>query len=154
MQIKNQSNDLYWMQRALEQAQQAEKHNEVPVGAIVVLDNQIIGAGWNQPILSCDPTAHAEIMALRAAAIKTNNYRLLNATLYVTIEPCAMCCGALIHSRIKRLVYGAHDPKTGAVSSVFNLLDDARLNHRVSVTQGLLAIESATLLQDFFRGKR
>ncbi len=146
--------DHHWMQHTLNLAQHAAKQNEVPVGAVVVLDNQIIGEGWNQPISSCDPTAHAEIIALRNAAKKIGNYRLLNTTLYVTIEPCPMCCGAFIHARIKRLVYGAQDPKTGAVSSIFNLLDNPRLNHRVQVTHGLLAEESAALLQQFFSARR
>jgi tRNA(adenine34) deaminase len=142
------------MRRALELARHAETLGEVPVGAVVVHDAEIIGEGWNQPITSNDPTAHAEIMALRAAAQRARNYRLTDTTLYVTLEPCAMCAGAIVHARIGRVVFGAPDPKAGAGGSVFNLLANERLNHRASVQGGVLAEESARLLQGFFQGRR
>ena len=143
-----------WMRRALELARRAGDEGEVPVGAIVVRDGVILGEGWNRPIGSSDPTSHAEINALRAAAIATANYRLPHATLYVTLEPCAMCAGAIIHARIARLVYGATDPKTGAAGSVFDIAGTTRLNHRVDVLGGVLESESAALLRDFFRERR
>jgi tRNA(adenine34) deaminase len=146
--------DLFWMQHALELANRAEAEGEVPVGAVVVYDEQVIGEGWNRPILDSDPTAHAEIMALRSAAKKIKNYRLLDTTLYVTLEPCIMCSGAIIHSRVKRVVYGAQDPKAGAVESIFNILGTDCLNHQVDVTGGVLATECGQLLTDFFRKKR
>jgi len=147
-------NDQFWMQRSLELAQRAEADGEVPVGAVIVMDNEIIGAGWNRPIAGHDPTAHAEINALRAAASQLGNYRLCATTLYVTLEPCVMCAGAIIQARVARVVYGATDPKTGAAGSVFAILGTERLNHRVEVTGGILAAESGALLQDFFRNKR
>jgi tRNA(adenine34) deaminase len=146
--------DEQWMGLALEEAARAAEAGEVPVGAVVVLDGRLLASGHNTPIASHDPTAHAEIVALRAAAREAGNYRLSGATLYVTIEPCAMCCGAALHARIARLVYGADDAKAGAVRSVHRLLDDARLNHRVEVTAGVRATECGTRLSDFFRAKR
>jgi len=146
--------DLFWMQHALELANRAESEGEVPVGAIVVCDEQVIGEGWNRPIIDNDPTAHAEIMALRSAAKKINNYRLLDTTLYVTLEPCIMCSGAIIHSRVKRVVYGATDPKAGATESAFNILGTDCLNHQVNVERGVLAEECGQVLTDFFRKRR
>ena len=146
--------DLYWMRHALELAARAESEGEVPVGAIVVFENKIIGEGWNRPIIDNDPTAHAEIMALRSAATKINNYRLLDTTLYVTLEPCIMCSGAIIHSRVKRVVYGAKDPKAGAVESAFTILGTDCLNHKVNVTRNILAEECSQVLTDFFKKRR
>jgi tRNA(adenine34) deaminase len=146
--------DAHWMGLALEEAARAAHAGEVPVGAVVVLDGRCLASGHNQPIASHDPTAHAEIVALRAAAGTLGNYRLTGATLYATIEPCAMCCGAALHARIARLVYGADDAKAGAVRSVHRLLDDARLNHQVEVTAGVRAAEGGALLREFFRAKR
>ncbi len=146
--------DTYWMQEALILAKQAAALGEVPVGAILVLNGQKIAEGWNQPILASDPTAHAEIAALRAAGQHQNNYRLINSTLYVTLEPCLMCAGAMVHARIQRLVFGAFDPKAGAVSSVFRALENPALNHRVSCVGGVLAEASSQLLQEFFRARR
>jgi tRNA(adenine34) deaminase len=146
--------DIFWMQHALELAHRAESEGEVPVGAIVVYDEQVIGEGWNRPIIDCDPTAHAEIMALRSASKKINNYRLLDTTLYVTLEPCIMCTGAIIHSRVKRVVYGAFDPKAGAAESAFTILGSDCLNHKVDVAHGILAKECGQVLTDFFRNKR
>jgi tRNA(adenine34) deaminase len=145
--------DNYWMSQALEQAKKAALKGEVPVGAIVVLNNEIIGKGFNQPISTCDPTAHAEIMALRDAAKKTNNYRIIEASLYVTLEPCTMCAGAMIHSRIKRLIYGASEPKAGVVNSQTNLLDAPYLNHKVEVVAGVCSDECSEIISTFF-GKR
>ncbi len=146
--------DKEWMQRAFELAQKAEAHDEVPVGAVIVHEDQIIGEGWNQPISSNDPTAHAEIMALRDAGNNIGNYRLSNATMYVTLEPCAMCAGAIVHARIAKLVYATDDPKTGACGSVFNLLQTEELNHKVEIEKGIFEEECRTLLQDFFKAKR
>jgi tRNA(adenine34) deaminase len=146
--------DEHWMGLALEEAARAARVGEVPVGAVVVLDGRLLGRGHNASIARQDPTAHAEIVALRAAAREADNYRLTGATLYVTIEPCAMCCGAALHARIARLVYGADDAKAGAVRSVHRLLDEERLNHRVEVTAGVRAEECGARLRDFFRAKR
>lgn len=146
--------DDYWMRCALELARQAEKEGEVPVGALVILENQIIGAGWNQPIGLSDPSAHAEIAALRDAARRQSNYRLPGATLYVTLEPCVMCVGAIMHARIARVVYGAADPKTGAAGSMFELLGSDKFNHRVAVARGVLADQCAELLRNFFQSRR
>lgn len=146
--------DTFWMQHALELAKRAESEGEVPVGAIVVYDEQVIGEGWNRPIIDNDPTAHAEIMALRSAAKKMCNYRLLDTTLYVTLEPCIMCSGAIIHSRVRRVVYGALDPKAGAAESAFTILGTDCLNHQVNVENGILATECGQILTDFFRKKR
>jgi len=139
---------------ALGEARQAAEAGEVPVGAVVVLAGRVLARGHNRPIALHDPTAHAEILALREAARELGNYRLTGATLYVTIEPCVMCCGAAVHARIARLVYGADDAKAGAVRSVHRLLDDARLNHRVEVTAGVRAAECGARLSEFFRAKR
>lgn len=142
------------MSRALELARHAERLGEVPIGAVVVQDGRVIGEGWNQPIAAHDPAGHAEIIALRAAAAQVCNYRLPAATLYVTLEPCAMCAGAIVHARIARVVFGAFDPKAGAGGSVFNLLQSERLNHRTEITSGVLADECGRMLQDFFRARR
>lgn len=142
------------MRRALALAAQAEAGGDVPVGAVLVRAGEIIGEGWNQPIAACDPTAHAEIVALRDAARRVGNYRLPDTTLYVTIEPCAMCAGALVHARIGRLVYGAKEPKAGAVTSRNTLLDGAHLNHRVAYAGGVLAEDCAALMGNFFRRRR
>jgi tRNA(adenine34) deaminase len=146
--------DLFWMQRALELARQAEAEGEVPVGAVLVKDEQILGESWNAPIGEHDPTAHAEIRALRNAATRLGNYRLLDTTLYVTLEPCVMCAGAIIHARVKRVVYGAADPKTGAAGSVFNILNSELHNHRVEITSGMLESECSALLKEFFQARR
>ena len=147
-------NDDYWMRRALDLAERARSEGEVPVGAVLVMDDDCIGEGWNRPISAHDPTAHAEIAALRAGAAHMGNYRLPGATLYVTLEPCAMCAGAIILARIKRLVYAAADPKAGAAGSVFNILQSSQLNHRVELASGILEQEAAMLLQAFFRERR
>lgn len=146
--------DEYWMQQALELARKAESEDEVPVGAVLVRDDQLIGEGWNHPIRSHDATAHAEIMAMRKAGKAINNYRLIDTTLYVTLEPCPMCVGAMIHARIKRLVFGAHDPKTGAAGSVFDLIHAEAHNHRIEVSGGVLEDEARQMLQGFFRNRR
>ncbi len=146
--------DEYWMQRALELAARAEAEGEVPVGAVIVKDDELISEGWNQPVQSHDPSAHAEIIAIRKAGIALDNYRLINTTLYVSLEPCCMCVGAIIHARVKRLVYGAFDPKTGAAGSAFGLLQSGKHNHRVEVDGGLLADQAKMQLQNFFRQKR
>lgn len=135
-------------------ALRAAREGEVPVGAVLVRDGQLIGEGWNRPIGSCDPTAHAEIQALRAGAKNINNYRLLDTTLYVTLEPCAMCAGAIIHSRVKRVVFGAYDVKGGAAGSVFDILGTDKLNHKLEYTGGVLQHECGNLLTEFFRIKR
>ncbi len=142
------------MQEALILARKAEAEGEVPVGALVVRDGAIIGRGWNHPIAVHDPTAHAEIIAMREAAQKLNNYRLTNTTLYVTLEPCAMCAGAMVHARVKRLVFGATDPRAGAAGSVFNLVQTAYLNHRLEVTGGVMAEECGEILKQFFVDRR
>ena len=146
--------DLTHMRNALAQARAAEEGGEVPVGAVIVLDGQIIGTGWNRPIGTHDPSAHAEIVALRAASTALGNYRLTGASLYVTLEPCVMCAGAIIHARIARCVYGAADPRAGAAGSVFDVLGTARLNHRVEVEGGLCADEASALLKAFFARRR
>ena len=142
------------MLEALKQAQNAEASQEVPVGAVIVHQGQIIGQGCNRSIIDSDPSAHAEVVAMRSAARLLNNYRLLNTTLFVTLEPCAMCVGAILHARIKRLVFGACDPKTGAAGSVFDLISDPRHNHTVKVTGGVLERECGQLLKDFFQVRR
>ena len=142
------------MQAALVEARKAMANDEVPSGAVVAVDDEIVAAAYNEPIFSVDPTAHAEIRALRAAAQKIGNYRLTGATLCVTVEPCAMCVGAIVHARIGTLIYGASEPKTGAVRSTLKLLDDPSWNHRVMVVAGLMAEESKALMQEFFEGKR
>jgi len=146
--------DIAFMQQALQLAKQAGEAGEVPVGAVIVKDGQVIGRGSNAPIGTSDPTAHAEIMAMRDAATHLANYRLVDCTLYVTLEPCAMCSGAIQHARIARLVYGASDPKTGACGSVINLMDEPQLNHHTEVTQGILATECGALLSSFFSARR
>ncbi len=146
--------DIDFMRLALEEARAAESAGEVPVGAAIVVNGQVIARGANRTIADCDPTAHAEIVALRAAARTMGNHRLAGATLYVTIEPCAMCAGAIVQARIERLVYGADDPKGGAVHSCFAVLDHPQLNHHVKVTAGVCAGESAALIQSFFAARR
>jgi tRNA(adenine34) deaminase len=147
-------NDTHWMEFALEQAKLAQQEDEVPIGAILVKDNKIIARGFNSPISLLDPTAHAEVVCLRNAALKVNNYRLTGTTLYVSLEPCAMCAGALIQARISRLVYAASEPRSGAIKSIFQLLDNPNLNHRIEVSSGILAAQSASLLKAFFKNKR
>jgi tRNA(adenine34) deaminase len=142
------------MQEALAEARRGLAAGEVPVGAVVVLADAIVGRGHNEPIASSDPTAHAEVCALREAGRKIGNYRLAGATLYATVEPCAMCCGAALQARVARLVYGARDPKAGVVESLYRLLDDERFNHRIEVTGGVLADQSAALLRAFFEARR
>jgi tRNA(adenine34) deaminase len=149
-----QFSDQYWMQHALALAKRAGEHGEVPVGAVLVLNDRVIGEGWNQPIACHDPTSHAEMLALRAGGRQIANYRLLGATLYVTLEPCVMCAGAMVHSRIQRLVYGARDLKTGAAGSQLDILHHPGMNHLVSVQGGVLEQECATLLSDFFKMRR
>lgn len=146
--------DEHFMRHALELARRAQAEGEVPVGAVVVLDEKVIGEGWNRPISASDPTAHAEIQAMRAAASTRQNYRLVGATLYVTLEPCAMCVGAMFHARIRRVVFGAADPKTGAAGSTVNLFEEQRLNHHALVLGGVLAAECGALLSDFFASRR
>ncbi len=146
--------DARWMAEALTLARTAEEAGEVPVGAVLVHDGQLIGRGWNRPIVSSDPTSHAEIHALRDAAGRLGNYRLPGTTLYVTLEPCVMCVGAMIHARVQRLVYAASEPKTGAVESRFRLLEPGLHNHRIEVQGGVLAEESATMLRAFFKARR
>jgi len=142
------------MEEALRSAQRALEAGEVPVGAVVVCDGHIVARGWNRNLADSDPTAHAEIVALRAAGAALGNHRLPDCDLFVTIEPCAMCAGALVHARIRRLVYGADDPKAGAVHSVMQVLNHPQLNHRIEVRRGILAGRSAELLQTFFKSRR
>lgn len=144
----------YWMRQALSLAQQAAAAGEVPVGAILVSDNHVISTGYNQPISQHDPCAHAEIVALRAAGKQCKNYRLINATLYVTLEPCMMCAGAMVHARIEKLIFAARDPRAGAVVSKLRLLEQEFLNHRVQYEEGILAAECSAMLTEFFRAKR
>jgi tRNA(adenine34) deaminase len=146
--------DELWMEEALRCAQRALDAGEVPVGAVVVSDGHIVGRGWNRNLSASDPTAHAEIIALREAGATVGNHRLGDCELFATIEPCAMCAGALVHARVKRLVYGADDPKAGAVVSVMQVLNHPQLNHKVEVRSGVLAGRSAELLQAFFRNRR
>ena len=146
--------DRRWMQHALRLAQCAEAAGEVPVGAVLVKDEKVIGEGWNKPIGLHDPGAHAEMLALRAAGEKLQNYRLTGATLYVTLEPCIMCAGAILHARLARVVFGAYDPRAGAVSSVYDVLTVPRLNHRLDCEGGVLEQECSELLRDFFRVRR
>jgi tRNA(adenine34) deaminase len=146
--------DEAFMGLALEEARLALDAGEVPVGAVVVLAGRVIGRGHNQPIGTSDPTAHAEVVALRRAAAASGNYRLAGATLYCTIEPCPMCCGAALHARVARVVYGSADPKAGAATSLYRLLGDDRLNHQATVTGGVRAGECAALLKEFFEARR
>jgi len=142
------------MQRSLELARKAEQAGEVPVGAVLVKDDQLIAEGWNQPITSHDATSHAEIMAMREAGIKLNNYRLVDTIMYVTLEPCSMCVGAMIHARVAKVVYGAPEPRTGALGGAFTLLEAHQHNHVFEVQAGVLAEESKLLLQSFFQSRR
>ncbi|MFZ0950563.1 MAG: tRNA adenosine(34) deaminase TadA [Candidatus Sulfotelmatobacter sp.] len=146
--------DELWMEEALRSAQRALEAGEVPVGAVVVCESRIVGRGWNRNITDFDPTAHAEIIALREAGATVGNHRLEDCDLFATIEPCAMCAGAMVHARIKRLVYGADDPKAGAVQSVMQVLKHPQLNHRMEVRGGVLAGRCAEVLQEFFRNRR
>ena len=147
-------NDTHWMQRALDLARQAERMGEVPVGAVLVLNNECVAEAWNQPIAAHDPSAHAEILALRQAGQKLWNYRLGDTTLFVTLEPCAMCAGAIVQARIVRVVFGAADPRAGAGGSVFQILNSSKLNHRVRITAGVLEDACAEILQEFFKKRR
>jgi len=146
--------DEEFMQHAFQLAKKSEDHDEVPVGAIVVYKKEIIGEGWNQPISSHDPTAHAEIMALKNAGKKIGNYRLPESIMYVTLEPCVMCAGAIVHARVAKLVYAVDDEKTGACGSVFNITQADKLNHRVRIEKGVLEKECRALIQNFFKEKR
>jgi len=146
--------DEYWMHEALKLADKAESEGEIPVGAILVKDNQIIATGWNRSICTHDPSAHAEMLAIREAGKKLENYRMLGCTLYVTLEPCSMCAGLLVHSRIERLVFGAHDLKTGSAGSIMNLVEHPDLNHQLIVTSGVLAQECGEKLSNFFKHRR
>ena len=148
------TDDQVWMTAALREAAQAETEHEVPVGAVVVFNGTIIGRGHNSPISRNDPTAHAEIQAVREAAQHVGNYRLVGATVYVTVEPCLMCMGALLHARIKRLVFGCSDPKAGAAGSLYDVSCDSRLNHQIEVTAGVVEVASRVLLQRFFQKRR
>jgi tRNA(adenine34) deaminase len=148
------ADDSFWMAEALQEAARAEAAGEVPVGAVVICNAVLIGRGHNASLSLNDPTAHAEVQALREAARQVGNYRLVSATLYVTVEPCLMCMGALLHARVKRLVFGCHDPKAGAAGSLYDVARDRRLNHQLEVTAGVGEEESKALLQRFFRGKR
>ena len=146
--------DEEWMQYALQLAKKSEERDELPVGAIIVYKNKIIGEGWNQPISSNNPTAHAEIMALQDAGEKIGNYRLLDSTMYVTLEPCVMCAGAMVHARIAKLVYAVDDQKTGACGSVFNMIQAEELNHNTEIKKGVLEKECQALIKNFFKEKR
>ena len=146
--------DQRWMEHALSLADKAEALDEIPVGAVLVKDNMIVAEGWNLSIANHDACGHAEIRVLREGGEKIQNYRLIDCTLYVTLEPCPMCAGALVHARVKRLVYGAGDYKTGAAGSVFNLLCSEKLNHQLEVTAGVLAEQCATKISDFFKRRR
>ncbi len=143
-----------WMRRALALADRAENEGEVPIGAVLVRDGALLGEGWNQVITSCDPSAHAEVVAMRDAAAMAGNYRLPGATLYVTLEPCTMCVGAMIHARIEKLVFAAREPRAGVVCSTCSMLDEPRYNHRVRWQEGVLADESSARLQAFFQARR
>jgi tRNA(adenine34) deaminase len=146
--------DIHFMSRALEFAGDAEAAGEVPVGAVIVKAGAIISEGWNRPITTHDPSAHAEMIAMRAAALSLGNYRLLDTTLYVTLEPCAMCAGAMVHARVKRLVFAARDPRAGAAGSVFNIVQHDALNHRLQIEEGVLRDECSALLRGFFQKRR
>jgi len=149
-----QNDDQTFMQRAFELAQQAEQHDEIPVGAVIVYQGKIIGEGFNQSIRLNDPSAHAEMIAIRQAGKYLNNYRMLDCTLYVTLEPCPMCAGLLVHSRINRLVYASSDLKTGAAGSTFNLVNNEQLNHQITVTEGVMKEQCSQLLSAFFKRRR
>ena len=150
----NTTPDELWMEEALQQAQLALQAGEVPVGAVLVCEARIVGRGFNRNRLDSDPTAHAEIVVLRQGAATLGNHRLLDCELYVTIEPCAMCAGALVHARLRRLIYAADDPKAGAIHSVLKVLNHPKLNHQMTVTSGVLAERASAMLQAFFRSKR
>jgi tRNA(adenine34) deaminase len=152
--LSHENNDQYFMEQAFKLAQQAEQYNEIPVGAVVVHQGNIIGEGFNQSIMLNDPSAHAEMLAIRQAGEYLNNYRLLDCTLYVTLEPCPMCAGLLVHSRIKKLVYASSDLKTGAAGSTFNLVCNDQLNHQILVTGGVLQEQCSQLLSAFFKRRR
>ena len=151
---QQETSDELWMEEALRCAQRALEAGEVPVGAVVVCEGRVVGRGWNRNISDSDPTAHAEVMALREAGATVGNHRLGESELFATIEPCAMCAGAMVHARIKRLIYGADDPKAGAVQSVMQVLNHPQMNHRVEVRGGILAGRSTEMLQAFFRDRR
>ncbi|MFM1760180.1 MAG: hypothetical protein RLY75_1451 [Pseudomonadota bacterium] len=146
--------DLQFMQQALDQAKVAAAAGEVPVGAVLVRDGQVISSGFNQPISNSDPSAHAEMMALRSAAQDESNYRLPGTTLYVTLEPCTMCAGAMLHARVERVVFGAADPKTGAAGSVLNVFSEKQINHQTQVEGGIMSEECGQILRDFFKERR
>lgn len=146
--------DQYWMQQAIQMAMQAQAMQEVPVGAVITVNNECIAQAYNAPIHNHDPTAHAEMLALRVAGKKLNNYRMIDATMYVTLEPCVMCAMALVHARIKRLVFAAFDPKTGGITSTLDLFSQSFINHRFDYEGGILATEAKKLLQDFFKARR
>jgi len=146
--------DQQYMRMAIEEAQLAAQSGEVPVGAVLVRDGQVISKAFNKPIANHDPSAHAEMLALREAALAQENYRIPGSTLYVTLEPCAMCSGAMLHARIDRVVYGAPDPKTGAAGSVLDLFSSKQINHQTSVEGGIMSEECGQLLRDFFKGRR
>jgi len=146
--------DEIYMQRALELAEKAQSADEVPVGAVLVMDDKIVGEGYNQVISLSDPSAHAEAQAIRSAGQAIDNYRLVNATLYVTLEPCAMCAGLITHARVKRLVFGATDPRTGATGTAIEVINHASMNHKVEVHSGVLAEECGDILRRFFRARR
>jgi tRNA(adenine34) deaminase len=148
------ADDEKFMRRALELAREAEAAGEVPVGAVIVRDGEIIAEGWNRPIATCDPTAHAEIIAMREAAKVVGSYRLVGTTLYVTLEPCPMCAGAMVHARVRRLVFGATDPRAGAAGTVFNIVQHPVLNHRMECAGGLCADEVSRQLRNFFTARR
>jgi tRNA(adenine34) deaminase len=148
------TSDEAWMRYAIRLAQRAEQQGEVPVGAVIVKDNRCLAEGWNNAIKAYDPTAHAEVMALRGAGLALENYRLIDTTVYVTLEPCVMCMGALSHARIKRLVFGAFDPKRGAVCNALSLTDASFLNHRIEWQGGVLETDCSAILKDFFRARR
>lgn len=152
--MNEQFSDQYWMEKALEYAKEAEKLNEIPVGAVLVKGNELIGAGYNRSITDNDPSAHAEMIAIRKAGKALQNYRLIDCTLYVTLEPCSMCAGLLVHSRIKRLVFGAFDAKTGSAGSIMNLLQEPKLNHQVELTSGVLADKCGETISAFFKRRR
>lgn len=146
--------DIFWMQQAYQLAERSQEEGEVPVGAVVVLGDELIAVGWNRPIQNHDPTAHAEMMALQAAGKKLKNYRLVDTTLYVTLEPCPMCASAMVHARVSKVVYGADDLKTGAATSAFQLLTSPSLNHQVEIVSGVMESECSALLSRFFKMRR
>ena len=154
MGIETSFTDEYWMQQAINVAKQAQQVDEVPVGAVLVFENELIASAFNSPITNHDPSAHAEVLALRKAALNKQNYRLPGSTLYVTLEPCMMCAGAMLHARVQRLVFGAYDEKTGVAGSCFNWLQDEKQLHKISVVGGVLEQECSVLLKDFFKQKR